>query len=196
MRTVVPEIAPELSENTSFTSRSTGQLQHSDIILGVTGLAAWILLYSAGSLISSEPYRNQLTGAEPLEFSILLRSSLIVFSCYTVTNVAMLCCICSMLGGLYRGATRNGAELAGGSSVVEIRVLPYLIQGFVIFLLIVSGLFLLGDDPFSNLTQSKYIRLAGSASLFSFVAGYKPRVFYKWLQRFDEADPTRVAKAK
>ena len=196
MRTVVPEIAPEFSENTSFTSRSTGRLQHSDILLGITGLAAWILLYSAGALISSEPYRKQLTSADPQEFSVLLRSSLVVFSSYTVTNVAMLCCICSMLGGLYRGATRTGSELAAGPAVVGIRVLPYLIQGFVIFLLIVSGLFLLGDDPFSNLTQSKYIRLAGSASLFSFVAGYKPRVFYKWLQRFDEADPARAAKAK
>ncbi len=195
MRTAVSGIERELADHTSFTNRTTGRLQYSDIALGVSGLAAWILLYSAGALISSEPYRKELSGSEALEFPSLLQYGLIVFSCYTVTNVAMLCCISSMLGGLYRGATKAEAGLAPPGPV-GIRVLPYLIQGFVIFLLLVSGLFLLGDDPFSNLTQSKYIRLAGSASLFSFVAGYKPRVFYKWLQRFDEADPGRVGKAK
>jgi hypothetical protein len=195
MKAAAPQIVREFTDHTSFTTRSTGQLQISDMAIGVAGLTAWILLFTAGSLIASEPYRKQLSGSDPLDFPVMLRYGVIVFSCYTVTNVAMLCCLSSLLGGLYRGSTRVEPGTVS-PSVVGVRLLPYLIQGFVIFLLIVSGLFLLGDDPFANLTQSKYIRLAGSASLFSFIAGYKPRVFYKWLQRFDETDPTRSPKPK
>jgi hypothetical protein len=195
MKTAIHDIAHEFSDHTSFTTRSTGQLRLSDVAIGVLGLTGWILLFTAGALIASEPYRRVLGGSEPLPLTTMFQYGLLVFSSYTVTNVAMLCCLSSLLGGLYRGATR--AEPGTVSpSLVGIRLLPYLIQGFVIFLLIVSGLFLLGDDPFNSLTQSKYIRLAGSASLFSFVAGYKPRVFYKWLQRFDEAEPGRAGKAK
>lgn len=195
MKSAVHDIGREFPDHTSFTTRSTGQLKVSDVTIGVVGLGGWILLFTAGALIASEPYRKLLGSPEPLAFPVMLRYGLIAFSCYTVTNVALLCCLSSLLGGLYRGATRAEAGTIS-PSVVGVRLLPYLIQGFVIFLLIVSGLFLLGDDPFSNLNQSKYIRLAGSASLFSFIAGYKPRIFYKWLQRFDEADPTRGAKAK
>jgi hypothetical protein len=195
MKAAAHDIAREFPDHTSFTTRSTGQLRATDMAIGVGGLVAWILLFSAGALIASEPYRKQLASPEPLDLPVMLRYGLIVFSSYTVTNVAMLCCFSSLLGGLYRGATRAEAGTIS-PSVVGVRLLPYLIQGFVIFLLIVSGLFLLGDDPFSNLTQSKYIRLAGSASLFSFVAGYKPRVFYKWLQRFDEGDPARQQRTK
>ena len=195
MRAATHELRGEFTDHTSFTTRSTGQLRYSDITIGVLGLAGWIVLFTAGSLISSEPYRKLLGGSQPLELSTMMQYGAIVFTSYTVTNVAMLCCLASLLGGIYRGATRVEPGTVS-PSVVGVRLLPYLIQGFVIFLLIVSGLFLLGDDPFSNLTQSKYIRMAGSASLFSFIAGYKPRVFYKWLQRFDESDPTRTSKAK
>ncbi len=194
MKAAVHDVVRDFSDHTSFTTRSTGQLKVSDLATGVGGLAAWILLFTAGALIASEPYRKQLGSSEPLETLTILRYGLIVFSSYTVTNVAMLCCLASVLGGLYRGATRVEPGVVS-PTVIGIRLLPYLIQGFVIFLLIVSGLFLLGDDPFSNLNQSKYIRLAGSASLFSFIAGYKPRVFYKWLQRFDETDPIRQPKS-
>jgi hypothetical protein len=185
MKVAVHHIAREFPDHTSFTTRSTGQLRISDVAIGVVGLGGWIVLFTAGALISSEPYRKVLGSSAPIEPITTLWYGVLVFACYTVTNVAMLCCLSSLLGGLYRGATR--AEPGTVSpSVVGVRLLPYLIQGFVIFLFIVSGLFLLGDDPFQNLSQSKYIRLAGSASLFSFIAGYKPRVFYKWLQRFDE----------
>ena len=195
MKAAVHDIAREFPDHTSFTTRSTGELRVYDVAVGVAGLAGWIVLFTAGALIASEPYRKLLDSSARLAPMTVLWYCLIVFSSYTVTNVAMLCCLSSLLGGLYRGATRTEPGTIS-PSVVGMRLLPYLIQGFVIFLFIVSGLFLLGDDPFHNLTQSKYIRLAGSASLFSFIAGYKPRVFYKWLQRFDEVDHTRAPKAK
>lgn len=197
MRVATNEVPRELADHTSFTTRSTGRLSIPDIAVGVAGLAAWILLFTAGALISSEPYRELLGGSKPLELWKMIQYGTVVFSSYTVTNVAMLCCLSSLLGGIYRGSTHLEREGAANTpSIVDVRLLPYLIQGFVIFLLIISGLFLLGDDPFQNLTQSKYLRLAGTASLFSFVAGYKPRVFYKWLQRFDEADPSRGSRSK
>jgi hypothetical protein len=186
MTHIEPELPPTAHDITSFTTRSVVQLHSIDLAVGVLGLLFWVFLFTAGCLISSEPFRKAIGGTEPLAWTSMLRYCLIILATYTVTNVAMLCCISSMLGGLYRGATK--AEYAPpGITVVGIRFLPYLIQGFVIFLLLISGLFLLGEEPFSNLTQNKYIRMAGTASLFSFLAGYKPRIFYRWLQRFDES---------
>ena len=72
MRTAVPTIARELTEHTSFTTRSTGQLKISDVAIGVVGLAMWIFLFTAGSLISSEPYRRLLGSSEPMQLSLML----------------------------------------------------------------------------------------------------------------------------
>ncbi|HEV8543278.1 MAG TPA: hypothetical protein VGR78_12860 [Verrucomicrobiae bacterium] len=179
---------------TSFTSRSVVRLSSVDLFVGAAGLFAWILLFTGGALIGSEPYRKALSDSQVLPVATILRYSFIVLTTYTVTNVAMLCCISSMLGGIYRGSTRAD-EAMSVPGVIGIRLLPYLIQGFVIFLLLISGLFLLGEDPFANLSANKYIRMAGTASLFSFLAGYKPRIFYRWLHRFDEAT-TRKKAAK
>jgi len=173
------------SENTSFTIYSVARLERRDLMLGGAGLIFWVLLFTAGCLIASEPYRKKLGGPDPLPLLLVVQYCIVVLASYTVTNVAMLCCISSLLGGIYRGATKREEEYR--DKAIGMRILPYLIQGFVIFLLLVSGLFLLGEEPFNNLTQNKYIRLAGTASLLSFLAGYRPRIFYKWLERLDES---------
>lgn len=182
-----------LAKNTSFTNRSVAGLTVRDRLLGATGLVLWILLFTVGALVASEPYRKKLGGEAPLPWSMVIVYSLVVLASYTVTNVAILCCISSVLGGLYRGSTKGGDGYM--ETTIGIRVLPYLIQGLVIFLLLVSGLFLLGEEPFNNLGPNKYIRLAGTSSLLSFLAGYKPRIFYRWLERFDEVT-SRSPKTK
>ena len=186
-------------EPTSFTSRSSVQLRYGNAVTGVVCRVVLILLFAIGSLVASEPYRQALAGAGaenvPLPRLAVIQYSLIVLTSYTVTNVAILCVLSSMLGGLYSGSTR-GEDGENSGAVITIRLLPYLIQGFVIFLLLISGLFLLGEEPFANLTQNRYIRMAGTASLLSFAAGYKPRIFYKWLERFDEVTAQRKSGGK
>jgi len=172
--------------NTSFTSRgSTGQ-GSAELWVGTSAVLAWVILLAGGLLISTERHRQLIGGAASLPVLEQLKLWWVVLTCFTVTNVALLCCLSSLLGGIYRATTRVGSD----DSSVSVRYLPYLIQGFAIYLLLISGLLLVGEEPFSAPSQSKYIRLAGSASILSFLAGYKPRLFIQILERFERfSDP-------
>lgn len=164
--------------------------------MGALALLAWVLLFGGGVLVGTEPFRKKLSESPLLTTTDFFYNSFVVLSCYTVTNVALLCCISSLLGGLYRAATRPEAEIPQEPIVVN--YLPYVIQGFVVYLLLVSGLFLLGEDPFkdANLSQGRYTRLAGTSSLFCFLAGYKPRMFFQWIERLNQSTPVARAKAR
>lgn len=51
-----------------------------------------------------------------------------------------------------------------------------MLRGLCIFLMVISGLIVLTGDPFVEVSQEKYLRLAGAASLFAFVAGFNRHV--------------------
>jgi len=167
------------SERTSFTSRSVARLSSRELGVGLAGLLCWLVTFAAGILIASPLYLKRLSHLDDLGFGQAIAICIIAFASYTVTNVAVLCSMASLLGGLYRRATK------GPGNSISMYFLPYLIQGFVVFLLLISGMLLISEDPFTGMTQSKYIRLAGSASLFSFIAGHDPRLFVRMLERMD-----------
>jgi len=121
------------------------------------------MTFAAGTMVASGPYLKRLSHLDDLGLGQAVATCILVFASYTVTNVAVLCSMSSLLGGLYRRATK------GPGDSISMYCLPYLIQGFVVFLLLISGMLLISEDPFTGVTQSKYIRLAGSASLLSFV---------------------------
>jgi hypothetical protein len=154
---------------------------------GLTGTVAfglWLVLYLAGSLVGTGPAREQLmAGTSPLETLWLL--GLILF-CYTATNVAILCCIASILGGLFR---RVRERLQGKSVPTSMPILLFslALQGFVIYLVVVSGVisFSGGYAFLSSPSQDQYMRLAATVSLFSFVAGYSPTAIIALLARIE-----------
>ena len=172
--------------NTSFTSRGTIDRGTNGLWVGCFALLAWVLFLAGGLLISTERHRSLIGSAVPVPLLDEIKTWWVVVTCFTVTNVAFLCCLSSLLGGIYRAATRVRSD----DESVSVRYLPYLIQGFAMYLLLISGLLLVGEEPFSAPSQSKYIRLAGSASILSFLGGYKPRLFIEILERFERfTDP-------
>lgn len=48
--------------------------------------------------------------------------------------------------------------------------------GFFIYLAMISGMVAITGEPFANTTPEQYLRLAGAASLFAFVVGWRPQV--------------------
>jgi hypothetical protein len=129
----------------------------------------WLMLYTGGIVIGTSNYREILNNSNDI-LSIAI-ASIMVISFYTMSNVAILCCLASMIGGICRGSNA---------------LLPLATNGLFIYLILISGLLLLGSSPFDNLNQAQYTRLAGTSSLFAFVCGYSPGMLTKLITRIEE----------
>jgi hypothetical protein len=68
----------------------------------------------------------------------------------------------------------------------------YAAKGLFVYLILISGLLLLGSDPFANFSSNSYTRMAGTASLFSFIAGYSQSFFSNLTERIE----TTVSKVE
>jgi hypothetical protein len=140
--------------------------------VGILAILAWLFLYTGGIVLGTTPYReviNQGT-ATPL---VLVKSWLTVILFYTLSNVAMLCCLSSIIGGICSGSE-------------DISITNLAANGLFIYLVLISGLLLLGTSPFDNPAQAQYTRLAGTSSLFSFMIGYNPKMLSKLISKLED----------
>lgn len=163
----------------------TARLTRWEAALCAFAVLSWMIFYTGGTVIGTEVYRQRLN-AEDLDLFDAFKCWSIILACYTITNVCALTCLAALLGGIYRVATdrvadNHGLETTHDPAAREPAVLGIygasLIQGFVVFLALSSGLFLLGDHPFLAPTQEKYVSLATLASLVGFLSAAQPLVF-------------------
>lgn len=95
---------------------------------------------------------------------------------YTVTNVAILCCLAGLLGSISRrllgdnGHRRPEPIFAG------------LTRGLVIYFMFLAGVFIAVNEPFANPTQDAYARLAGTLAVPAFLVGYVPHFFQRMIR--------------
>jgi hypothetical protein len=109
---------------------------------------------------------------------------LMAFFTYTFTNVAILSGLASMAGA---GARHVESQLGGNERITNLRALyaSAALRGFFVYLIALSGLMFLVENIFTNIAKSPdiYIRLAGIISLLSFMLGFNPEMFARFLQR-------------
>lgn len=129
----------------------------------------WLALYTGGIVVGTSKYRETINNSSDL--LMIAGSCLMVFLFYTLSNVAILCCLASMIGGICRGSNS---------------LLALATNGLFIYLILISGLLLLGTSPFDNLSQAQYTRLAGTSSLFAFVCGYNPGMLSMLVGRIED----------
>ncbi len=149
----------------------------SEAFLGITVLTVWLLLFLGGILIDTGPFRETLQSPGELASTEIASNGMVVLLFYTVTNIAILCCLASVMGAIGRRA-RLGVDHR--PEPLQDNVNPYisaLFRGFFIYLSLVSGLLVLTESPFEAPSWQTYLRLAGSLSLFGFVASYNPAIF-------------------
>jgi hypothetical protein len=148
-------------------------------------MGLWVVLFAAGGIIGTQPYRDRLT--HPGDFATALKLWFIVLTCYTATNVAMLCGLSSFLGTLGRRTRIGGNERVDQSGEPMRQYTAALVRGFFVFIAMVSGtMALTGPTTFTNTSPETYLRLAATASLVSFLAGYKPQLFNRLQGRLDD----------
>ena len=165
-------------------------------------------------MVNTEPYRREITPVEsirpseplqadppkadtgtPLEKPSKIWAWFVVLTCYTPTNIAILCCLAGLLG-----ASGNQVKLGPDSHKTDgldrtYPLLSALTRSFFVYIVLISGTFVLLPDPFPDpylpgSTQHSpaemrelYIRLAGLVSLLSFVVSYKPKHFVTAFKR-------------
>ena len=115
---------------------------------------------------------------------------------YTPTNMALLTLFAGLLGGCvsnikYSMMTKEErANLKPHEdAILSENPLSATMRGFVIYLCMVAGLYVVLDDPFKDSTPGQYARLAGSMSLVAFIVGFDPTRIKVWLRMVDKSSP-------
>lgn len=160
-------------------------------IIGALTVLLWMLVFLPGLTISSAPFRQQLISGNLSWTNVSM--TLIT---YTVTNVAILCCLSGIIGAATKtiiGSTRK--EKSDESITMSGMLLAGVLRSFLIYLLFISGVYLATNAPFASPTQEQYVRVAGLISLFAFMAGYDPRFFGRIVDSFASAAPQPRAKS-
>jgi uncharacterized membrane protein len=156
-----------------------------EVFAGLICFCVWFALFVAGTFIGTKPYRDTLAGDAGVGEK--LQALIVVLFCYTATNIALLCCIASILGGIFRRMRERQRQRLRSPSLLVL-LLSLILQGFVVYLVMVTGVVSFGgsDHFLENPTQEQYMRLAAASSLISLVIGYSPGLFNSLMGRLEK----------
>lgn len=166
----------------------------------ITGasMLTWIILFSAGLVVSSQPYLNQLK----VNFS--MGSFIIATLVYTPSNIALLSVLSGFIGGcisrligvndienkiLVAREANNDAlikNLERRKTFLLEHPIMSMFRGFLTYIGVISGILLLIASPFEITSSEQYIRLAGLISGIAFIMGYDPTKFEELISKFSQ----------
>jgi hypothetical protein len=168
-------------EATTTSSRRGPCLSTKGCVLAAIIFLFWLLVFGAGILINSQPFRESISGWQGtiLSWKFVVVALMIVLT-WTPLNIALLAGTSGLLGAQARFAGLEEKELERPD--VTNPYFSALFRGFYIYLLFISGMLVIVETPFSSPTQEQYLRLAGLLSLASFLVNYKLKLFAKFLK--------------
>lgn len=152
-----------------------------DMVMLWSCILVWLVTFLFGTLVDSAPYREQFAALAGGPAGVI-GNGLLVLGTYTLTNVAILCLISSLLGALAARADLDTDRTPPPASDTSSPRNSALLRGFLVYLALIAGVLIFGDDPAAP-TQKQYVRLAGFMSLFAFIISYRPTLFGSLLQR-------------
>jgi len=156
------------------------------IIMGITAMLSWIIMFSMGMLINSKPYRDGVLNHFDLANFVL---SILTF---TPTNIALLCIIAAFAGGCASRLVIGGipgesarevpdAEKDKTDSNIYLNENPFssMLRGLVVYFAFLAGVFVATPTAFADnsVSPQQYALSAGVVSLIAFIVGYDPTVF-------------------
>ena len=172
-------------------------------IFALVAMIIWIMLFSAGLLIDSSPYRQNIMRNGDFSTSNFIASILL----YTPSNIALLSLLSGFLGGCssslmepginsdaLRKARESGQEdlaknLERRGNYLTESPFVSMIRGLLVYLGLISGILLFIADPFKSPTAEQFIRMAGLTSAIAFLMGYDPTRFEEMLAKFSQWKP-------
>jgi hypothetical protein len=163
-----------------------------EIGFGFALILGWVVLFAAGSFIPTAKFRADLLDGWTQEgFGAWVLDWLIVIGCYTVTNILFLALLSACLGCMtcrWRVSAKvdNLMQFYSGLSARRC-YLAALLRGFFVYLMIISGLLILGtEETVVNTAFAQYLRVAGITSVFGFMVGYDPRIAYRLMGKVND----------
>lgn len=165
-----------------------------EILIAASALAIWFVLFTGGTMIGTEPYRNDIANRAPIPTRIVAWTTILLF--WTMSNVGLLSMLAAVLGVFGQRArfakkmsdlhiVHNTSINSIPTSIAHIYVhyASAIMRGFGVYALTISGLLVMATDSLIDPSQGQYVRLAGLISVISFYAGYDPEVLAGLLDR-------------
>ncbi|MBC7778190.1 MAG: hypothetical protein H7246_22345 [Phycisphaerae bacterium] len=142
-------------------------------------LILWLLTFSMGAFVDTNPLRANLAQ----QFHIV--DFLLVVAAWIPTNLGILSVFAGLSGGLCRSLLRSlevGLEqIRPGKE--NSRILGGAVAGLLFYLSLMAGAFLLMSHPFETTTKEQYFRVAGVVSFLCFLAGFRPDLLRRVLDK-------------
>jgi hypothetical protein len=175
---------PSATTPSSSASLPQRQLTRSEAIVSVLAISAWVILAAAGVAVSTKPYVDLISNANSKTAMLeLVKAWFLVITCYTFTNIALLCCLSAVIGAIGRSARIDDVERNDPATDLRTLCISGMIRGFFMFIVVLSGTLILSDQKCDDITIEQYLKLAGLASLLSFAIGYDPHLFVSFFER-------------
>lgn len=161
-----------------------------EVLLGVLAMVGWIAFFAMGTIVATQAWRDQITSGEG-DGSMLV-AWLVVLSCYTIPNTAVISFLAAVAGEFSSRAWHRLESIKRHHTVTLVaptreetltRYATAGTRGFVLYLLIMSGLLVIATDAIAKTDQGQYLRIAALLSVVAFVAGYDVMVFRRSLER-------------
>lgn len=160
-------------------------------LIGLACVITWLALFMVGLTIDSAPYRDCIASGE-----ITFSNMVAVFFTYTITNTALLCCLAGEIGAIVRFFQHSQRPADPDLETTPPYREPYalvtgLLRGFLVYLLMLAGVYATTSNPFDLPTPEQYARMAGTVSLLAFLVSYEPQFFQRAIGMV--SGPGRVA---
>jgi hypothetical protein len=162
-------------------------LTRNEAIVCILAIAAWVILTAAGVAVSTKPYIDLISNADgKATIWQLAQAWFLLITCYTFTNIALLCCLAAVIGAIGRSARIDDVERNDPATDLRTLCVSGMIRGFFMFIIILSGTLILSDQKYDDITIEQYLKLAGLVSLLSFAIGYDPHLFVSFFERVSQ----------
>jgi hypothetical protein len=177
-------VAPSAPTPSSSASLPQRPLTRNEAVVCILAISAWVILTAAGVAVPTKPSIDLISAANGkttmLEF---VRAWFLVVTCYTFTNIALLCCVSAVIGAIGRSARIDDVERNDPATDLRTLCISGMIRGFFMFIVVLSGTLILSDQKYDDITIEQYLKLAGLVSLLSFTIGYDPHLFVTFFER-------------
>ncbi|MFN0037601.1 MAG: hypothetical protein ACKVUS_21270 [Saprospiraceae bacterium] len=151
----------------------------SKYLFTLVALLLWLLTFCIGAFVDSNPLRQKL--AQHFDVGDFL----LIVSAWIPTNLAFLSILAGLSGALCRSLLRSfevGQEQIRPEKERS-RILGGAVAGLLFYLSLMAGAFLLMDQPFETTTKEQYFRVAGVVSFIGFIAGFRPDLLRRLLDK-------------
>ena len=182
--------SPYGAELSTGASPDASRLSTLEVVLGVAAVVGWLLFFAGGTIVSTAELRAMVekgTFQSPLQAVWAWWG---VVTCYTITNAAFLASLAAVAGQFSNRSRESELRSAGTKALLPPHIRDVMacysaaaMRGFVIYLLVISGLLLVTTEAIASPDQNQYVRLAATISVISFIAGYDSQVFKQALDR-------------